>query len=66
MQKPIVGFDIAAIVLGILALKMASNDEKLIRRIAWLGLCIGAAKLIVIIFSFIALLLVFWKNPVAH
>ncbi|MBI4831112.1 MAG: hypothetical protein HY801_06070 [Candidatus Lindowbacteria bacterium] len=65
-RKLFMGLDIAAIVLGIISLRLASKDVKLIRRIAWLGLAIGAAKVILIIFGTIALFVAFMINPVAH
>ncbi|MBI5119332.1 hypothetical protein HZA56_22920 [Candidatus Poribacteria bacterium] len=61
-----VSLSVASILLGIIALRLLNKNAKLIRRAAWVGVFGGAAKLIVIIFSFIALLLAFRKNPVAH
>ena len=65
---PVVGFgpDIAAVVLGIIALRQIAKDDKKTRRVAHIGLWAGASKLIAMALTFLWVIIAFLRNPVAH
>lgn len=61
-----VGLDIAGILLGLLALRLAPRAAKGIRRAGWAGLVISGAKLLVMIGLLLWVFAAFMVNPVAH
>ncbi len=61
-----VGPDVAAVILGILALGQTSKDDRKMRTIAHTGLWLGAAKLLVMLLTLAWVVFAFMRNPVAH
>ena len=61
-----VGLDIAAIILGVMALKQTSKDLKKERLMANIGLWAGLIKLIAVALTFLWVIIAFLRNPVAH
>ena len=60
------GLDAAAVVLGILALKLMDRDAKKERLIARIGLWAGLLKLLATALILAWVVAAFMKNPVAH
>ena len=60
------GLDVAAIVLGVFALKQADRDEKRKRLIAHIGLWAGVLKLLVMFLVLAWVFVAFMLKPVAH
>jgi hypothetical protein len=60
------GLDAAAVVLGILALKLTDGVAKKERRIAKIGLWAGLLKLLATALILAWVVVAFMKNPVAH
>jgi hypothetical protein len=58
--------DIAAIVLGALALKQTSRELKKERLMAHIGLWAGLVRLIAATLMFLWVIIAFARNPVAH
>lgn len=61
-----IGLDIAAIVLGLLALKQTSKDLRKERLMAHVGLWAGLVRLIAGALTLLWVFLAFARNPVAH
>ena len=61
-----VGFDIAAIILSVIALVGLRKEVKKKRYVAWAGLIIGGSKLLIIIGMVLWVIIAFSLNPVAH
>ncbi|MBZ0273988.1 hypothetical protein K8I61_18260 [bacterium] len=62
----VVGLDVVAVVLGIVALQAADAASVPIRRIAKAGLFAGGAKLLFVAGTFAWVFIAFMINPVAH
>ena len=60
------GLDAAAVVLGILALKLMDRDAKKERRIAQIGLWAGLLKLLATALLLVWVFVAFIRNPIAH
>ena len=60
------GLEIAGIILGIVALRGAGDDQQGGRRIAFWGIAISAAKLLAMAVLLVWIVVSFAINPVAH
>ena len=60
------GLDAAAVVLGIVALKLTDREAKKERRIAKIGLWAGLLKLFAMALILAWVVVAFMMNPVAH
>ena len=61
-----VGPDIAAVILGILALRKRKVLPKKMRQIAIVGIIAGAVKFVAVLSTLIWLVVAFMRNPIAH
>ncbi|MFH1278603.1 MAG: hypothetical protein ABIK65_09510 [Candidatus Eisenbacteria bacterium] len=61
-----VGLDVAAVVLGMTALRALRGAPKKERIVAWIGFVLGLSKLLVLAGMIVWLAIAFSRNPVAH
>jgi hypothetical protein len=61
-----VGLDVAAILFSVIALIGLRREARKKRYVAWVGLCLGLSKLLIIFGMFLWIIIAFSLNPVAH
>lgn len=61
-----IGLDVAAVVLGLLALRGARGKPARERVVPWIGIALGLSKLLAMAGLIVWLVIAFSRNPVAH